>query len=279
MIEKSLQQRTLTCYEQNNLVQFLNQTFGMGTTAKLLEQYSVGTVKLQLGANVFWYLDGDGNAVDGRIACYEPLSGRPKVTTDVWVSGLQKHPFDLSPLGPSCFYGYNLLKQYPNKPVALVDDERTAIICSHFLPQYVWLSERQLSDSALTQYRDSLVEFFKDSELSRRQIIHFPSLSFFNKGSQIPLFELMSLAEIPINTSYYLRDHANQQEKAAGMDIADFLIRKTLLDQEHEHVENLSPAEQLKRMIARNPCVGEIMRVFNLELVNEVPTNNQNHHE
>lgn len=41
---------------------------------------------------------------------------------------------------PQCLFGEHLLKKYPNKTVALVESEKTAIICSALMPDYIWLA-------------------------------------------------------------------------------------------------------------------------------------------
>lgn len=39
-----------------------------------------------------------------------------------------------------CLFGEHLLSQYPNQSVVLVQSEKTAVICTGFLSEYVWLA-------------------------------------------------------------------------------------------------------------------------------------------
>ena len=39
-----------------------------------------------------------------------------------------------------CLFGEHLLKEHPEKPVALVESEKTAVICAGIMPKYVWLA-------------------------------------------------------------------------------------------------------------------------------------------
>lgn len=37
-----------------------------------------------------------------------------------------------------CLFGEHLLPLYPDKPVALVESEKTAVICSGLMPRFLW---------------------------------------------------------------------------------------------------------------------------------------------
>lgn len=39
-----------------------------------------------------------------------------------------------------CLFGEHLLPMYPDKPVALVESEKTAVICAGLMPKYLWLA-------------------------------------------------------------------------------------------------------------------------------------------
>ena len=39
-----------------------------------------------------------------------------------------------------CLFGEHLLKQYPKKVVALVESEKTAVICAGLMPRFLWLA-------------------------------------------------------------------------------------------------------------------------------------------
>jgi hypothetical protein len=39
-----------------------------------------------------------------------------------------------------CLFGEHLLKQYPFKNVAIVESEKTAVICSFFWTEYIWVA-------------------------------------------------------------------------------------------------------------------------------------------
>lgn len=49
---------------------------------------------------------------------------------------LQLKDFNLK----QCLFGEHLLIRYPDAPVILVESEKTAIVMSHFIPNYVWVA-------------------------------------------------------------------------------------------------------------------------------------------
>ena len=71
-----------------------------------------------------------------------------------WVHSLLKRNgalaqgWDLS----QCLFGEHLLARYPDKPVALVESEKTAVVCASINPDCVWLAtggKGQLNDRVL----------------------------------------------------------------------------------------------------------------------------------
>ena len=38
-----------------------------------------------------------------------------------------------------CLFGEHLLRLHPDKKVAVVESEKTAVICSALMPEYVWV--------------------------------------------------------------------------------------------------------------------------------------------
>ena len=82
--------------------------------------------------------------------------------------------------------------------------------------------------------------------------------------------EVLNAKGVMAVVSEYLEQYADEQDRRQGMSIADFLLRKVLLDQETRHLRHLSPFEQLEIMKAENPLVQELIDTFDLELVNTV---------
>ena len=100
--------------------------------------------------------------------------------------------------------------QHPDKPIALVESEKTAIICSGLMPQYLWLAtggKSQLSQEKL-------------SVLAGRKTIAFPDIDGYEEWKK-----KLSAAEIDITVSDILQRYATEEQRKAHIDIADLLIQ------------------------------------------------------
>ena len=260
MITQELMQKSLCHYEHNNLVQFLNRRLGEGTMTRLMDNYQIGTSKRWTGANAFWYLDELSQPIDAHITCYDAETGQQNdKSQSEWLStlmGQQNPDVEKSVL----FYGLHLLNGQTRSPIGLVEEEKIAIVCSHFLGQYVWLSASSFEES-----------FWKGNDMDyliHRKVVLFPSLNSYCKMKKIA--EVLNAKGVMAVVSEYLEQYADEQDRRQGMSIADFLLRKVLLDQETRHLRHLSPFEHLEIMKAENPLVQELIDTFDLELVNTV---------
>ena len=110
-----------------------------------------------------------------------------------------------------CLFGEHLLPRYPDKTVALVESEKTAIICSALMPQYLWLATG--GKSGLTPERLSA--------LKGRKVIVFPDTDAFKDWQQ----KTFNLPHLEIRISCLLEDNATPEEKAAHIDLADWILK------------------------------------------------------
>lgn len=102
--------------------------------------YNVGCIG---GRVIWWQIDREGVVRTGKVMAYRQDGHRDK--SDQWgVTWAHKHPqlkhlFKGEEL-QQCLFGEHLLTSNPNKPVALVESEKTAVVMSRFMPEYVWLA-------------------------------------------------------------------------------------------------------------------------------------------
>ncbi len=71
-------------------------------------------------------------------------------------------------------FGEVLLSIYPNKMVALVESEKTAIIASVYFPDFIWIATGGSDGCKWTQRGVCKV-------LEGRSVILYPDLGFFEK--------------------------------------------------------------------------------------------------
>jgi hypothetical protein len=142
---------------------------------------------------------------------YSPTTGkRTKQPYDhiYWAHKALKQPeFELK----QCLFGEHLLAD-TTKPVAIVESEKTAIISSVYLPQFIWVAVGSLTN----------LNADKCAILKGRNIILYPDLNGFEKWNS-KAKELSNFATFEI--SNYLETIATEAERKQGLDIADYLIR------------------------------------------------------
>lgn len=92
---------------------------------------------------IWWQIDRDGVVRTGKVMKYLADGHRDKSDTFP-VTWAHKHrrlkdQFKGEEL-KQCLFGEHLLTRYPEKPVALVESEKTAVIMSRVFPEHLWLA-------------------------------------------------------------------------------------------------------------------------------------------
>lgn len=222
---------SLKRYDENNLVQFLERTFGKAKAFEAVEAYKIGTSKRWTGANVFWQIDIEGKIRSGKIMVYDPSTGKRDKTKNSWVHKvLNLNGFNLN----QCLFGSHLLKSDPKKNVAIVESEKTAIIASILIPGFIWIA---------ASGKDGL-KHEKCRDLRNRNVFLFPDLT--KPGDKPNCFELWTekakilSKEIPgasFQVSDYLETKASEDERRQGLDIADYFLKWEWINEENERNE------------------------------------------
>jgi hypothetical protein len=202
---------SLKAHETNNLVQFLINLFGLKVVSELVSCYFIATSKYWNGATVFWQIDTQGKVRTGKIMLYSPITGKRVKEPFIhitWVHKALKQPeFELR----QCLFGEHLLID-KTKPVAIVESEKTALIASVYLPQFIWVAV-----GSLNNLNDK-----KCSILKGRTVTLFPDLNGFDKWNN-KAKELSHLAIFTV--SDLLERKATEAERKQGFDLADYLIK------------------------------------------------------
>lgn len=222
--------KSLTNYSNNNFVDFLFTLFDEEKTQKLIERFYIGTSKYWDGATVFWLIDEDDQIRGGQVILYNEFGKTKKELQkdgstkryNSWVhtaikssygrSGksipewLKKYSKSENPKSP-CLFGLPQLKTEPrNKPIAIVESAKTAIIATGFYPEYIWLAVGGLE--MLNEKRLKALE--------GRNVTLFPDKGGFEKWKK-------KITQRNYRSKFNLSDLLEKLDVECGKDIADFL--------------------------------------------------------
>jgi hypothetical protein len=127
-----------------------------------------------------------------------------------------------------------------------VESEKTALIMTHYMPDLLWLATGGKDGC----FNKGAVQVLKD-----RTVILFPDLGGWEKWQQksqmlLPICKRVIMSDV-------IEKIATNEQREAGLDIADFFLMKP------------TPYEILADMESRNPAVKMLVDMFNLEVCDE----------
>jgi hypothetical protein len=130
------------------------------------------------------------------------------------------------------------------KPVAIVESEKTALVAAYYLPEYVWLA---------TGGKNGCINADALRVLRGCQVILYPDIGATDQWRQkLSLLRSLGIEAILFN---FLEEVATDDERTAGLDIADYLLQ-------------IEPNQAiLQAMIRRNPILQTLIDELQLTLV------------
>lgn len=190
---------SLCCYPTNGLAQYIYRTYGWQAMERVFDAYRIGTHTD--GSTIFWQIDAQQRIRSGKVIPYDAQTGHRIKGADTppvrWVHSL--HRLDGFTL-QQCFFGEHLL-QGNRLPIAIAESEKTALIASIRMPQYLWLATGGI--------RNLNVE--KCKYLDGRRIVLFPDAGAWQYWNSIAT----TIPNCRISTQL--------QHLTDGSDIADYL--------------------------------------------------------
>jgi hypothetical protein len=201
---------------KSNFVRFLFDYFTDDQIRNAAENYALGATRSK--EVIFWQIDIHGKVRTGKIMQYNPDTGRRikhQSGAIDWVhnklkkNGTISEDFNLQ----QCFFGEHLLKLYPDKPIAIVESEKSAIIASCIMPDMIWLAAGNLNGLSIE----------KCLVLKGRNVMLYPDLGAFEKWS-IKANEIHNQYNCKVIISTLLENEATNSDRANGLDIADYVI-------------------------------------------------------
>ena len=217
---------TLTQYDSNNFALILLKLFDYNEAVKLLTLYEIGTSKKWDGANIFWQIDANGIVRTGKIMLYNIETNKRVKQPYDHISWVHKDILTDSHELRQCFFGEHLINQFKTKTIAIVESEKSAIICTYFLPEFVWLAAGNINGLSIEKFK----------VLNGRKVVLFPDLGKANDIWQQKANEFKNIAEVSI--SDYLQRIATKEQQSNGLDLADYLIET--ITKNVGHVDNVA---------------------------------------
>ena len=239
--------KTIRTNPLSDFLRFLTKLFDTDTILHLITEYLIGVTKK--GDAIFWQFDIKGRCRTGKVMRYNAEDGHrikdEKVPGRItWAHTLLKDQLPQGWTLSQCLFGEHLLARYPDKPVFLVEAEKTAIIGSAVMPEAVWLAV-----GGKGQLNDRL------NVLQGRKVLAFPDADGYDTWKE-------KLAEYPylsIEVSDFVLRKASPEMLEKGADVADILIEWKL---GRLQTPPTAPPE--------NPLLEEVRKYITPEYVDEV---------
>ena len=237
---------------------FDHYTLESPTIERLMNDYALGATKD--GSIIYWQIDIKGRVRTGKVMRYDPNTGhRIKSGGGInWIHSIMKKqgllPEDYNLV--QCLFGEHLLTIYPNKVVALVESEKSALIASGVYPDYIWLATGGKSQLSID----------KLNVLRGRSVIMFPDVDGFEYWSH-KAKEVEAIG-CKVTVSDLIEQNASNKDRSDKIDLADWIIRDLLKDMDNSVHEDLSEAERaLQFMEKTNPALTLLINSFNLKII------------
>jgi hypothetical protein len=200
--------------QTNNLTDFLKTIFSDNEVFEAMKNYFItGTNHFWNNATVFWQINHKDQVQGAKIMLYEKHTGKrikEPYNHINWLHKAIKEPdFNLY----QCLFGLHNINEDYQKTIAIVESEKTAIIMSIILPNYIWLATGSKGNFKL-----ELLEPIK-----KRKIIAFPDkgeyFNWLNKATELNA----------IGFKIAVSELIEQTDFENGFDLADYYLHENLI--------------------------------------------------
>ena len=127
--------------QTDHLTEFLKMRFTVDQVFEAKQKFFItGTNICWFNSTVFWQIDDKEQIHAGKIMQYDRFTGKrikEPYNRINWLHKANNEPnFNLN----QCLFGLHQIKEDYQKTIAIVESEKTAIVMSILLPQYIWLA-------------------------------------------------------------------------------------------------------------------------------------------
>ena len=201
-----------------------------GQIVSAANRYRLGSSKE--GGVIFWEIDAQQQVHTGKIMYYQSDCHRDKQHPPTWVHSLMKSQLPADYELQHCLFGLHLLTsaisstedrsvavQSAGQKIAIVESEKTAVILSEIVKDFIWMS-----CGGLQMFKPELL-----APLVNHKVVVFPDTDETGEAYNAWLTVLQQAAKLypfkhPLRISNLLEFHATPEQKQRKIDIVDFLF-------------------------------------------------------
>jgi hypothetical protein len=194
----------------DNLTEFLISKFSNDEVFNAIQNYFItGTNHFWNGATVFWQINNKEQIQCAKLMLYDRFTGKRVKEPYNHINWLHKATKETDFKICQCLFGLHRINDDYQKTIAIVESEKTAIVMSIFLPDFIWLAT-----GSKVNFKFELLKPIK-----KRNIIAFPDKGEYNNWLSTAN-ELKSLSfKIAVSNILEQTDFEN------GFDLADYYFK------------------------------------------------------
>ena len=191
-----------------------------GQIVAAANRYRLGASKD--GGVIFWEINAQQQVHTGKIMYYQPDCHRDKQHNPTWVHSLMKDKLPTNYELQHCLFGLHLLTSdlgHQPSAVCIVESEKTAVILSEIIPDFIWMS-----CGGLQMFKPELL-----APLVNHKVVIFPDTDETGEAYKQWLTILQQAAKLypfkhPLRISNLLELHATPDQKQRKIDLIDYLF-------------------------------------------------------
>jgi hypothetical protein len=233
-------------FKGNNFIQFLRNHFSDEDIKSVIQKYLIGTSDHWNGATIFWQVNQYEEILTGKVMLFEVGSGKrvKKPYNHInWMHKILKiSDYELQ----QCLFGLHLINEHKGQTIAIVESEKTAIIMSLFLPNYIWIATGSKGN-----FKKELLESIK----------HFPIIAFPDKSE----YEDWDRKAGQLRQEGYTikcSDYIEKKEVLDGTDLADIYFESKI--EKTVEIKYTKTEIEVNRLAKINPEIINLIRTFDL---------------
>lgn len=193
----------------DNLTEFLKSKFSKDEVFNAMQNYFItGTNHFWNNATVFWQINNKEQVQGAKLMLYDRFTGKRIKEPYNHINWLHRATKEPDFILCQCLFGLHRINENYQKTIAICESEKTAIIMSIFIPDYIWIA---------TGSKQNL-KFDLLKPIKKRNIVLFPDkgeyFNWLNKATELNA----------IGFKIAVSELIEQTDFENGFDLADYYL-------------------------------------------------------